>query len=42
VVDAHAIQPYYAGQIARAAGMDVQFAIEGDTVTIKAGKADPA
>ncbi len=42
VVDAHAIQPYYAGQIARAAGMDVKFAIEGDTVTIKAGKADPA
>ncbi len=42
VVDAHAIQPYYAGQIARAADMNVQFAIEGDTVTIKAGKADPA
>jgi histidine phosphotransferase ChpT len=42
VVDAHAIQPYYAGQIAQAAGMAVQFAIEGDTVTIKAGKADPA
>jgi histidine phosphotransferase ChpT len=42
VVDAHAIQPYYAGQIARAAGMAVHFAIEGDTVTIKAGKADPA
>ena len=42
VVDAHAIQPYYAGQIAQAAGMAVQFAIEGDSVTIKAGKADPA
>jgi histidine phosphotransferase ChpT len=42
VVDAHAIQPYYAGQIAQAAGMAVQFAIEGDTVTITAGKADPA
>ena len=42
VVDAHAIQPFYAGQIAQAAGMAVQFAIEGDTVTIKAGKADPA
>ena len=39
VVDAHAIQPYYAGQIAQAAGMAVQFAIEGDTVTIKAGPA---
>ena len=42
VVDAHAIQPYYAGQIAQAAGMAVQFAIEGDTVTITAGKAGPA
>lgn len=37
VVDAHAIQPYYAGQIARAAGMNVSFAIEGDVVTIHAG-----
>ncbi len=33
-VDAHAIQPFYTGLIARAAGMDVGFAIEGDTVTI--------
>jgi histidine phosphotransferase ChpT len=38
VVDAHAIQPYYAGQIARAAGMDVALAIEGDVVTITARK----
>ncbi len=35
-VDAHHIQPFYAGQIARAAGMGVAFAIEGDTVTIAA------
>lgn len=35
-VDAHAIQPFYAGLVARAAGMDVAFAIEGDTVTITA------
>lgn len=37
-VDAHAIQPYYTGQVARAAGMGVTFAVEGDTVTIKAGR----
>ncbi len=36
VVDAHAIQPYYAGQIARAAGMSAVFAIDGDVVTISA------
>jgi histidine phosphotransferase ChpT len=39
VVDAHAIQPYYTGQIARAAGMSVAFAIEGDVVTITASRA---
>jgi histidine phosphotransferase ChpT len=33
-VDAHAIQPFYTGLVARAAGMDVRFAIDGDTVTI--------
>lgn len=33
-VDAHAIQPYYTGLIARAAGMGVAFAIDGDVVTI--------
>ncbi len=38
-IDAHAIQPYYTGAIARAAGMAVRFAIEGDLVTITAGKA---
>ena len=35
-VDAHAIQPFYTGLVARAAGMGVRFAIDGDTVTITA------
>lgn len=35
-VDAHGIQPFYAGLIARAAGMSVDLTIEGDTVTILA------
>jgi histidine phosphotransferase ChpT len=35
-VDAHGIQAYYAGMVARAAGMKTAFAIEGDTVTITA------
>lgn len=35
-VDAHGIQPFYTGLIARAAKMDVSLAIEGDTVTISA------
>ena len=35
-VDAHGIQAYYAGMVARAAGMTVSFAIEGDEVTIEA------
>ncbi len=34
-VDAHAILPFYAGLVARAAGMDVRFSIDGDTVTIE-------
>ena len=38
-VDAHAIQPYYAGAIARAAGMSVTFSIENDVVTITAARA---
>jgi histidine phosphotransferase ChpT len=38
-VDAHAIQPYYTGMVARAAGMAVSFAIEGDEVSIKASPA---
>ncbi|GGC91419.1 histidine phosphotransferase ChpT [Chelatococcus reniformis] len=36
-VDAHAIQPFYAGLVAEAAGMDVSFAIDADVVTITAG-----
>jgi histidine phosphotransferase ChpT len=35
-VDAHGIQPFYAGMVARAAGMRVTFALEGDEVTIRA------
>jgi histidine phosphotransferase ChpT len=35
-VDAHAIQPYYTGLIARAAGMKVSLGLEGDAVKITA------
>jgi histidine phosphotransferase ChpT len=35
-IDAHAIQPYYTGLIARAAGMHVAVAIEGETVRFSA------
>jgi histidine phosphotransferase ChpT len=35
-VDAHGIQPFYAGMVARAAGMRVTFGLEGDEVTIRA------
>ena len=35
-VDAHAIQPFYTGMVARAAGMSVSLKLEGDTVTIRA------
>jgi histidine phosphotransferase ChpT len=35
-VDAHAIQPFYAGMVARAAQMAVAFSIDGDAVTIRA------
>ena len=38
-IDAHAVQPLYTGMVARAADMNITFAIEGDTVTIKAAKA---
>ncbi|TGE01819.1 histidine phosphotransferase ChpT [Methylobacterium nonmethylotrophicum] len=41
-VDAHAIQPFYAGLVARAAEMAVRFSIQGDTVTIRAEPAGPA
>ncbi|CUA89538.1 Uncharacterized protein Ga0061061_108165 [Chelatococcus sambhunathii] len=39
-VDAHAIQPFYTGLVARAAGMDARFSLVDDTVLIKAGPAD--
>lgn len=35
-VDAHGIQTFYAGMVARAAGMSVSLALEGDEVTIRA------
>ncbi len=35
-IDAHAIQPYYTGLIARAAGMKVEVAIDGETVRFHA------
>ena len=35
-VDAHGIQAYYAGLIARAAGMKVSLSLDGDAVKIKA------
>lgn len=35
-VDAHGIQAFYAGLVARAAGMHVGLSVEGDEVTIKA------
>ena len=38
VVDAHVIQIYYTGMIAREAGMSVAMSIEGDTVVISADK----
>jgi histidine phosphotransferase ChpT len=38
VVDAHAIQPFYTGMIARAASMNVNIVIEGETVTFTSEK----
>lgn len=35
-VDAHVIQPFYTGLVARETGMDVNIVIDGDTVTITA------
>ena len=40
-IDAHAIQPYYTGLIARAAGMQVTTAIEGETVRFDATDTAP-
>lgn len=41
-VDAHVIQPFYAGMVARAAGMDVQLVLDGGKVTITAVLGGPA
>ncbi|MBV8769963.1 MAG: histidine phosphotransferase [Hyphomicrobiales bacterium] len=38
-MDAHAIQPYYTGLIAKAAGMEISVAIEGETVRFDAKSA---
>lgn len=38
-VDAHGIQVYYAGMVARAAGMTIAFSIDGDEVTLRAATA---
>lgn len=38
-ISAHGIQAYYAGEVARAAGMAVRFHLEGDIVTIRAVRA---
>ena len=35
-MDAHAIQPYYTGLIAQAAGMEISVVIEGETVRFDA------
>jgi histidine phosphotransferase ChpT len=34
-VDAHAIQPFYTGLLARACGLGVSLSVEGDTVTVE-------
>ena len=41
-VDAHGIQTFYAGMVARAAGMTVNLSLEGDEVTIFATTAGQA
>lgn len=35
-LDAHVVQPYYAGMLARECGLAVRFALDGDTVTLTA------
>jgi histidine phosphotransferase ChpT len=35
-IDAHAVQPYYAGLLARACGLDVSFAAESEAIVIAA------
>lgn len=36
-LDAHSVQPFYAGMLARDCGLAVSFARDGDTVTVSAG-----
>lgn len=38
-VDAHVIQPFYTGMLARASGMKLRLAVEGDRVTLTAEEA---
>lgn len=38
-ITAHAIQPYYTGEVARAAGMSVSMELDGDKVTIRSARA---
>ncbi|NVO16137.1 MAG: histidine phosphotransferase [Rhodoplanes sp.] len=38
-IDAHAVQPYYAGLLARACGLAVTFAAEGEAIVIAAAAA---
>ena len=40
-VDAHAIQPFYAGLLARACGLKVDLRIDGGTVIISTAEAAP-
>ncbi|RAI39630.1 histidine phosphotransferase ChpT [Rhodoplanes roseus] len=35
-IDAHAVQPFYAGLLARACGLGVSFSTEGDAIVIRA------
>ena len=41
-VDAHGIQPFFAGLVARECGMGVTFTLDGETVTILAKTESPA
>ena len=36
LVDAHVIQPFYAGLLARACGLEVDLAAEGDAIVVSA------
>jgi histidine phosphotransferase ChpT len=36
-VDAHAIQPFYTGMLARSCGLTVTLAAEGEAIVVRAG-----